>query len=141
MCIKYVFTYSLMIKNHRKREVINHWKLLLLFTCCFTPVAHTYDYSVRNCNNFNEDNPDDFFVDLKKKLTDIKDHGNTAFNDRCNRRHTCYEREIYGILASVVGNASFPHTDPHYSSQLISFWLRRTVCRTKVFSHYGIKKT
>lgn len=97
-----------MIKNHRKLEVINHWKLLLYFTRCFTHITYRYDSLVSKCTNFKEVKPDDFFVDLKKNLIDIKDHGNTNINDPRHWSRACYEREIYGILASVVGNASCP---------------------------------
>lgn len=88
---------------------------MLYFTCCFTLI--TYDTIPWSdlLTSFNEDNPDDFFVDLKKVI-DINDHGNTDINDPCYWSHVCSEREIYGILASVVGNASCPLPIIHHSS-------------------------
>lgn len=80
---------------------------------------HSYNIQIwflgQICTIFNEDNPDDFFVDLKKVI-DIKDHGNTYINDPCYWSQACYEREIYGILASVVDNASCPLPIIHHSS-------------------------
>lgn len=96
-----------MIKNHRKLGVINHWKLLLYFTCCFTHIPYRYDSLARNCINFNEDNPDFFIVvDLQKNLIDSKGHANTDISDPSYWSHPGCEREIYGVPASAVGNAS-----------------------------------
>lgn len=108
MCIKYVFTYSLMIKNHRKLEAINHWKLLLDFTCCFTHRTYRDNPLARNCTNFNETNPDDLFcwLEKKKNLLYIKDHRHTDTNDPHYWSHACCKREIYGILTPPFGNAS-----------------------------------
>lgn len=50
-----------MIKNHRKLEAINHCKVLLDFTCCFTPGTYRHNPLARNCTDFNEANPDDLF--------------------------------------------------------------------------------
>lgn len=137
LCIKYVFTYSLMIKNHRKLEAINHCKVLLDFTCCFTPETYRHNPLARNCTDFNEANPDDLFCWLEKNLLSIKDHRNTDIHEPHSWSHACCKREIYGILTSVFGNASCLLSS---SSQLIPFGLG-SVPRTKECSDHGKRRT
>lgn len=105
MCIKYVFTYSLMIKNHRKLEAINHCKLLLDFTCSFTPRTYRTILWPEIALTLMRLILMILFVDLKKNLLSIKDPRTTAINDPHYWSHACYKKEIYGIL-SLFGSAS-----------------------------------